>query len=76
MGTTESTMGGGGGHGHGGHGAGKGVNKGPFTDAEYALVVQVYMWVGVCIVGNWVLWSVCSVWGEGGAVRHDPNPAP
>jgi hypothetical protein len=46
MGTTESTMGGGGGHGHG-HCGGKGVNKGPFTDAEYALVVQVNMWVYV-----------------------------
>lgn len=38
MGTTESTLAGGGG-GAGGRGAV--VNKGPFTDAEYALVVQV-----------------------------------
>lgn len=45
MGTTESTMGG-----------GKGVNKGPFSDAEYALVVQVCMYLcmpahGVCVYG-------------------------
>lgn len=33
MGSSESSLAGGGG--------GKGMNKGPFTDAEYALVVQV-----------------------------------
>lgn len=60
MGTTESTMAGGG-------GGGKGVNKGPFTDAEYALVVQVRMYVVSQWDGRRHTYDVCkrTVWSPG-----------